>query len=578
MKRLFPYMMKNIWLYIIAIVLLIFGIALDMLNPHITRIIIDDIILGKKLWLFQGVVLSLLGITLGRAIFGYVREFIFDVVGSKIVQQLRKDLFDHIQTLSFSYFDNMNTGTLMSRIKEDTEHILHVLAFGSMLMIEQGIYFIVASVLLFSINWKLALISLATMPWIAWIALKLEKKIGETYEKISDQSAVINTTAQENIAGVRLVKAFGREKYEIQKFLRQNKKNYKLNMEQADVWAQYHPKLEFLSNIVVVLVIAVGGIMVMQKQMSIGTLVAFSNYVFMLIWPMRMIGWLTNILAQCLASLKKIDGIFDEKPEIVSPPNPVAPVKAAGHIVFENVCFDYNGAQILKNLHLDIRPGSTVALMGATGSGKSSVINLIGRYYDCTSGKILVDHVNIKDMDIHILRSQISVVMQDTFLFSDTIAENIKFGSRNATDEEMIAAAKDAQIHDFILELPNGYDTVIGERGIGLSGGQKQRIAIARALLRNSSILILDDATSALDMETEYQVQRAIEKRKGLTKIIIAHRISAVRNADEILILENGEIVERGNHHTLLKLKGKYYNTYCEQFEGLLDLQREEVV
>lgn len=577
MNRIKNYMKQHILSYFIGITALILAIVLDMYNPYLIRIIIDDVIIGKNTSIFMTALMGLSGITFGRAVLGYIKEYIFDFTSSKIIADMRKDLFEHIQTLSFSFFDGNNTGELMSRTKEDAENVHNVLAFGAMILIEQVIYFVIAAVVLLYLNWELAVVSLITMPLIAILAVKLEKKIGVTFEKISDQRVALNTTAQENLAGVRLVKAFAREKYEMGKFLQQNDKNYELNVEQARIWSKYHPKIEFLSNIVIVLVTSFGGYLVIGEKMSIGTLVAFSNYIYMLIWPMRLIGWLTNLLAQCTASMHKIEKIFEEQPQIKSPENPVIMENMKCHVVFENVGFEYNGIQVLKNININAKPSSTVAIMGMTGAGKSSIINLIGRFYDCKAGRILIDGIDIKTMDLKSLRNQISIVMQDTFLFSDTIEENIKFGAPKASDKEIANSAKDARASEFILSMPEGYDTVIGERGIGLSGGQKQRISIARALARKSRILILDDATSALDMETEYQIQKALEKRKGMTKFIIAHRISAVMYADEILILNNGEIVERGTHDELLKLRGQYYKTYNEQFQGA-NFLNEEVV
>ncbi len=572
MKRLFQYLKRFRWYFITAIAAMVISITLDMFNPHLLKLVIDKIIIGKQLRLMTIVLLSLFGITVSRAILGYIKEFLFDCGGQRVVTDLRQDLFDHLQTLSFSYFDGVNTGELMSRLKEDIDNIMRTVVFGFMLFTEQCIYFLVASTLLFLLNWKLALLALMVMPVIALLAFRLESQIGAVYDKISDQAVLINTTAQENLAGVRLVKAFGREKYEIQKFFEQNHENYKLNMEQAKIWGRQYPRIEFLTNLAIVLVTTVGGYLVIGKTISIGTLVAFSNYLFMLIWPMRMLGWLTNMLAQCMASLGKIEALFQEQPAIKSPENSITPQNIQGRVVFENVNFEYNGATILKNINLDVKPGSTVAIMGLTGSGKSSIINLIGRFYDCSSGKITIDGVNIKDWPLGLLREQVSVVMQETFLFSDTILENIQFGSLNITENEIMMAAKDAKVDEFVSDLPDGYHTVIGERGIGLSGGEKQRVALARALVKKSPILILDDATSNLDMETEYQIQRALEKRSGMTKFIVAHRISAVKNADEIVFIEHGEIVERGTHWQLLALHKRYYEIYREQFQGLLEL------
>jgi ATP-binding cassette subfamily B multidrug efflux pump len=576
MKRLFHYLRKYRWYYVLAIIAMLIGIGLDMFNPRLLKVIVDEVIIGGKTDILRPVLVALLGITLGRAVLGYSKEYLFDFGSQKIVADLRRDLFNHLQTLPFSFFDRINTGELMSRLKDDVDNIWRAMAFGIMLFMEQLIYFIVGTILLFTLSWKLALVSLIMMPVIAWLAFKLEKQIGAVWEKISDQGVVINTTAQENLAGVRLVKSFGREKDEIRKFLEQNQENYRLNMEQARIWGKYFPGIELMTNVVIVLVTAVGGWLVMRGEVSIGTLVAFSNYVFMLIWPMRMMGWLTNILAQCRASLKKIEVFFVEDPLICDPSLPRRPERMAGHLVFEKVGFEVQGNRILTDINFDLKPGKTIAIMGMTGSGKSSIINLIGRYYDCTTGNIFLDGISVKDWPLQVLREQISVVMQDTFLFSDTIAENIRFGAPEATPEQVEAAIRDAGIDDFIRSLPEGLETVIGERGLGLSGGQKQRISLARALVKNSKILVLDDATSNLDLEKEYEIQQALERRRDITKIIIAHRISAVKNADEIIILENGEIVERGTHRQLLKNQKRYYETYREQFQGVTEVTPEK--
>jgi ATP-binding cassette subfamily B multidrug efflux pump len=576
MKRLFRYLKTYQWYFIPAIGAMFLAIALDMFNPRIQKTIVDEVIIAGKPHFFKTLLLGLLAITLGRVILGYCKEYLFDYGGQKVAADLRRDLFDHIQSLSFSFFDSANTGELMARLKEDVDNIWRTIAFGAMLFTEQLIYFLVASSLMFILNWKLALVCLTMMPFIAWLAFRLENQIGNIYDKISDQAVRMNTTAQENIAGIRLVKAFGREKHEIQKFLAQNEQNYQLNIEQARILGKYYPGIELLTNVSVVLTTAVGGWLVMRDEISIGMLVAFSNYIFMLIWPMRMLGWLTNMLAQCRASLKKLEDLFQEVPAVQEPAQPIIPHKITGHLVFENAGFEYNGAPILKNIQLDVKPGQTIAIMGMTGSGKSSLINLIGRFYDCTEGNIYIDGINIKDWPLELLRRQIAVVMQDTFLFSDTIAENIKLGNPEATAAQISQAATAAKVDEFLDELPDGLETVIGERGIGLSGGQKQRISIARALIKNCPILILDDATSNLDMETEYQIQKALEEYPGVTKLIIAHRISAVKNATEIIVMDDGQIMERGTHQQLLALKQRYYETYREQFRDILDMQNEE--
>ncbi len=520
------------------------------------------------------VLMSLAGITLTRSVLGYVKDYILDYVSSRVSIDLKTDLFNHIQKLPFKYFDNMNTGELMSRMSSDVDNVWMSIAFGISLAIEQVVYFLVASILIFRINWKLALVTLLTMPLIGYIAMKLEKEVGEAFDKISDHNAVINTTAQENIAGARLVKAFAREKHETTKFLKHNKTNYHLNMKQAKIWSRRFPMIEFLCNISVLAVVCVGGLLVIDKALSIGELVAFSQYVWMLIWPMRMIGWLTNMITQANTSAKKIFNIMDVVPEIKDKDDAISISEVKGHIKFYDVSFKYNDNYVLENINLDIPAGSTVAIMGTTGSGKSSLVNLIGRYYDISKGRITVDGNDLRDICIGDLRRKMSVVAQDTFLFSESISENIRFGKHDASTEEIKKACKDACADEFLENLTQGYDTVIGERGLGLSGGEKQRLSIARALVNDSSILILDDATSALDMETEYNLLKNLNNRtNNATTFIIAHRISAVKNADIILFLEDGHIVEMGNHKTLVDKKGYYYDVYNQQFTDFMDIE-----
>jgi ATP-binding cassette subfamily B multidrug efflux pump len=578
LKRLLKLIKKQWLTYMFGFLALVTSIVMDMYNPYFIGQIIDKVVLNGIMDYLKIALPALAVITLGRAVLGYTKEMCFDIASAKVIVNLRKKIFDHIQKLSFSFFDENNTGELMSRIKEDTENIMHAICFGFMLFLEQVIYFIIATIILLTINWKLALVSLVTMPVIEFVVFRLERSVGKTYEKISDQRAVLNTTAQQNIAGVRVVKAFGREKYEIQKFLRQNEENYKINYEQASAMAKYNPPIEFLSNLVLVLVVSIGGYFVIGGDMSLGTLVAFSNYIFMLIWPMRMMGWLTNVLAQCIASVKKIDKLFEEEPVIKNCDSPVKPEKLEGHVEFRNVSFEFAGTEVLKDINIDAKPGSTIAIMGMTGAGKSSLVNLIGRYYDCSAGQVLIDGIDVREMDLATLRKNVSAVMQDTFLFSDTIEDNIKFGAGDVPEEVFKAACRDAMVEEFVSQMPEGYKTVIGERGIGLSGGQKQRISIARALVRDAKVLIMDDSTSALDMETEYAIQKAMERRKGMTCFIIAHRVSAVKNADEIIYFEDGRIVERGTHNELLNLRGRYYDTYCAQYSDYVEALEKEVV
>lgn len=551
---------------------------LDLINPYLSQVMIDNVITQKKYSLLTSLLIAIGLIGISRAILGYIKEYAFDWMSTQVAIDIKKDLFSHIQSLSFSYFDNMNTGELMSRIGEDVDNIWRASGFGAALFLENAIYLILSAIILFKINWILALCCLATMPFLAYTTIKLEKETDNAFGKISDQTVVLNTTAQENIAGVRLVKAFAREKHEIMKFLKLNRTNYDLNLEVNHIWAKYNPLQDFLGNVSTLLVVCIGGILVIKNQLSLGSLVAFNGYVWMMIWPMRNVGWLTNVLAQSSASAKKIEKILDTKPQITSPVNAVKSDNLQGNIQFKNVTFKYNDETILKNINLNIPANSTVAIMGTTGAGKSSIINLIGRYYDVSEGSILIDGIDVKNLDLSVLREKMAVVPQDTFLFSDSIVKNIQFGKADATIDEVKKACSDACALDFVESLENGFDTIIGERGIGLSGGQKQRLSIARALIRNSRILILDDSTSALDMDTEYNLLKNLYNREEkTTTLIIAHRISAVKNADMIVFVDDGKIIEIGTHSELIAKKGKYHEIYCEQFKDLDNIESEVV-
>ncbi|BBE31920.1 ABC transporter [Tepiditoga spiralis] len=572
MKKIFKYLKKYKLLIFFAFFCMIAGIILDMINPYLMKIMVDDVLIGNKRNLLKTVLLGIAGISLSRALLGYLREFTFDYIGGKVQGNIRKDLFKHIQSLHFGFFDKMNTGELMSRIGNDIDNIWSLVGFGMGLLIENILYFITASSIIFFLNWKLALISLLTTPLIAYLAFEFEKKIGEAFEKISDQNAEINTTAQENISGVRLVKAFTREKYEIKKFLTMNEKNYDLNVEKLRIWGRYFPLIEFLSDLSVVLVVVFGGMMVIGEKLSIGTLISFSQYIWMLIWPMREIGWLFNMFSESKASAKKINKIFDTKPEIFlnKETNNLNKETFKGHVIFKNVSFKYEDEYILKNINLEAKPGNTIAIMGPTGSGKTTLINLISRFYEVSEGEITFDGYNVKDIPLNILRKNIANVFQDNFLFSESVKENIKFVNKNESINEAIKLS----CSNFVYNLKEKENTIIGERGIGLSGGQKQRLTIARAFNKNSKVLILDDATSALDMDTEFELLKNLKKLPNkVTTFIIGHRISAVKNADEIIFIENGEIVERGTHDELLQKKGKYYEIYEQQFKDFKEIK-----
>jgi ATP-binding cassette subfamily B protein len=399
------------------------------------------------------------------------------------------------------------------------------------------------------------------------IAIVLERKLDKVYEEISEENAELTTVAEENLAGVRTVKAFAREQFEIEKFLSHNKRYYELNMQQSKIMVRYYPFYQFVGVLLPLVTTILGGLSVIQGEMDLGSLVAYVEYSRNCTWPMEMIGWLTNSLSSAIASRKKIAKIFAETPTIREDSHPVHLTDLRGDITFENVSLRLEDKQILTDISFELKSGKTLGIMGATGSGKTSIVNLLQRFYDPTDGTISMDGTDIAQMELSQVRGACEVVMQDVFLFSDTIEENIKMGQRATMPlTEVRKAAEMAQASGFIESMEENYQTVIGERGVGLSGGQKQRISIARALSKKSPILVMDDSTSALDMETEREIQKILNDLTGMTKIIIAHRISAVRRADEIIYLEEGKIAERGTHEELLAKRGLYYATFQAQY------------
>lgn len=561
------YILKNWYLYTIAVIAMLFSIFLDMCAPQVTQRVIDDVIVGGRLELLTGLLLGLLAIGLGRAFFQYVKEFIFDIASMRIACDMRRNLFQHMEKLSMRYFDQNNTGELMARVKDDVDRVWNAVGVVGMLIIEGSIHVIAVLYCMLTISPKLTLIPLAVMPIVGYIAVKMENQLGTVYDEISEQNAELNMVAQENLSGVRTVKAFAREEYEIDKFKKHNKKYYDLNMRQAKILAKYDPNISFLAKIQLVLIIIVGGVLVMNGEISIGELGAFSEYANNIIWPMEILGWLGNDLASALASNKKINHILAELPEIKDSENLVLTKKPEGNLEFRHVSFSLDDTEILKDVSFKLEKGKTIGIMGMTGSGKTSIVNLIERFYDVTEGEILFDGIDARSLPLEEIRRSTAVVMQDVFLFSDSISENVRLGQRATMPEETVReAVKFASAQGFIEHMTNQYETIIGERGVGLSGGQKQRISIARALAKKAPILILDDSTSALDMETEYEIQQKLATLTDTTKVIIAHRISAVKNADEIIILDHGRVVERGTHQMLMEKKGFYYSTYEAQY------------
>lgn len=576
MKRISSYIYEHRYRYLLAIVSMIIAVTLDLMSPQFTRYIIDDVIVGGQMSKLKYLLLGIFAIGVGRCIFQYIKEYTFDCLGSDIASSMRKDLFIHTQNLSEDFFDRTDTGELMSRIKDDIDKIWDGLSYVSMLLIEVVIHTTIVLFCMYKTNARLAIIPTIAMVFCGCIAIIMERKLGAVYEEISEENAELNTVAEENLAGVRTVKAFAREKYEIKKFLSHNNRYYELNMKQSKVFVKYYPYFSVVTKILPLLTLLVGGKFAIDGNLSLGSLGAMVEYSNNIVWPMEMLGWLTNSFSSAIASNRKIKKIYKEKPTIKEIDNPFILDEVEGNITFDHVSYAKEDRQpILEDVSFNLEAGKTLGIMGETGSGKTTIINLLSRFYDVTEGCIKIDGVDVRELTLKQLRESIAVVMQDVFLFSDTISENIKLGMKNEIGaKEVRKASKNAQVSEFAERMEQQYDTVIGERGVGLSGGQKQRISIARAFAKHKPILVLDDSTSALDMETEQQIQKVLEQFKGMTKIIIAHRISAVRNADEIIVLEEGKVKERGIHEELMNRHGLYYETYLSQY-GDVDLENK---
>lgn len=571
-QKISYYLVRYWYFYAAALICMVIQIGLDMLSPQVTKRIIDDVLGEGKMEVLPGLLGMILLIGAGRCVFGYGKEFLFDCTGARIGVDFRRNLFHHVQGLSADYFDRTNTGELMSRLKDDIDKIWNATGYVGMLIMEVTIHTCIVLTCMFQMSRTLFIIPLLAMPFIGLMAVLLERRLDKTYEDISEENAVLNTVAQENLAGVHTVKAFAREKFEIRKFLSHNKRYYELNMRQSKALVRYQPIFKLMTSVLPMTAIVYGGVLVIDGSMTLGTLGAFAEYCTNIVWPMEMLGWLLNELASAIASNKKIQKIYSQQTSVKEAEHPVVMEEVRGDLEFDHVGWSVEGKQILKDVSFSLPAGKTLGIMGATGSGKTSMLQLLQRFFETTEGEIRLDGVDIKKLSLQTLRSAVAPVMQEVFLFSDTISANVSLGY----GQEMEASAIQTGLHqacarEFVTHLEKEEETIIGERGVGLSGGQKQRLSMARAFVREAPILVLDDATSALDTETESQIQKNLKEMSGKTKVIIAHRISAVCGADEILVLEDGRVLERGDHESLLKKRGYYYKTYLAQYGEFLE-------
>jgi ATP-binding cassette subfamily B protein len=490
----------------------------------------------------------------------------FETTSQKMLYTMRDYVYRRFLEEDFSFYNKNRTGDLMSRQTGDMEAIRHFVAFVIYAIYENSLLFVIALVMIFTVDYRLALCMIVVLPLTAVTTYKQLKAIKPAFHNIRKRFSSLNTAVQENVSGNRVVKAFAKEDFEIEKFNKENDEYREAELGAAAIWRKYVPVFEFLANSLTFILYLVGGIMVVKGSITIGKLVTVSGYLWMLNNPLRMAGWLANDYQRFVTSVEKIYATVKEEPVIKTPRHAVNNKRFQGEIEFKQVNYRAEDDVILTDINFRIMPGQTVGIIGATGSGKSTLMNLLCRFYDVTDGAITIDGINVRDMDLYCLRNNIGMAMQDVFLFSDTIEGNIAYGNPNCTFEEVQEAAKVANADDFIRNMPDGYDTIVGERGMGLSGGQKQRISLARALLKNPSIVILDDTTSAVDMETEAHIQSELGSLTNRTVFIIAHRISSIKDADVILVVDDGKILEAGNHDSLIAKQGYYYTVFNHQY------------
>lgn len=566
-KWIWSYLKKLKFLLLSAFILVMAMNLLNMVNPYIQGYIVDKVIKDGNTGILPTLLIIMIGTTLIRAVIRYIYQVMFEHTSQSTIYNVRESIFKRVQELDFEFFDKTKTGDIMARMTGDLEAVRHFSAFVIYQMFMNIITFITVMIVLFSINALFAAILLCVAPVIGFFTYKLAGEVKPAFSTIREQFSRLNSVVQENISGNRVIKAFAKEDYEIYKFSRENEGFRDRNKDAAKIWEKYLPLLDSMAGVLSVTIILVGGIMVISDKITIGQLVTFNSFIWALNNPMRMAGWLINDTQRFAASAEKIMVLLDREPKIRNPEECNVADKPKGKVQFRNVSFKYGNETVLKNISFNSYPGQTIAIIGGTGSGKSTLVSLISRFYDCTEGEILIDGIDIKDYDLKMLRENIAVAMQDIFLFSDTIEGNIAYGVPDVPLENVEWAAGLAGAGEFIKDFHEGYDTIIGERGVGLSGGQKQRIALARALVKDPAILVLDDTTSSVDIETEHEIHKTLKDfYKDKTTFVIAHRISSVKNADQIMVLEDGRIIERGTHEELLDMKGYYYSVFQNQY------------
>ena len=552
---------------IVGLILVFITSLLVLINPQISGMIVDEVIEGQHYEKLGILLLIMIGVTLVRSLLRFTFLMCFESSSQGLVYDMREEAYRKLMKEDFNFFNKNRTGDLMSRQTGDMDAVRHMVSHVIYFSFENILVFLMALVMIFSVNVKMALCMLIVLPFTLAVTLSQRRHIKPAFDRVRDCFSSLNAFAQETIAGNRVVKAFAKEDYELEKFDRENDGYRDAQLNAASIWMKYIPMFEVLSQCLTIILMIMGGFMVIDGEMTIGNMVTVNGYLWMLNSPLRQAGWIINDLQRFLTAIEKIYKVYTTEPDIKQPEHVVEKRKLKGSVTFDHVNYYTNDDTVLKDISFHVEPGQTVGIIGATGSGKSSLVNLICRFYDVNQGRVLVDDIDVRNLNLQTLRGNIGIAMQDVFLFSDTIEGNIAYGNPDCTFEQVQAAAKIANADEFIREMPEGYDTIIGERGVGLSGGQKQRISLARAILKDPSIIILDDTTSAIDMETESMIQNELKKISDeRTVFIIAHRISSIIHADQIIVLDNGRLVERGTHEQLLAKKGYYSTVFHHQY------------